>query len=199
MLFVCFFKTCCTWKTLGHHCEAQPSSSLETTVTRGVHTRHVTVTAVQNHASSYLICVVWTRHKEKQPCKRVFAWHRIARTPWTWATFGKNCLNVRFHTTGLERILPLPRRPLRVRCVEKLPISHVCCSRKHFTAQCHTLIQSFFLEFNYFLHRRYLLKMAELWREICGIMQGKTVRIHLVALTNLVISKELTVHRYFEH
>lgn len=97
---------------------------------------HLTIITLQNHLS-HLICVVWTRYKDEQPCKWVFAWHRIAVTPWTWATFASDWmyLNVRFQKLGIERISPFPRRPLRVRCVKKLPISHTWRSRKNFTAQ----------------------------------------------------------------
>lgn len=100
-----------------------------------VNTLHMIVIVVQNQGFSYLICVIWTWYKEKQPCKWVFAWHRIAPTPWTWAKFGNNWmyLNVGFHKIGIEMILPFPRRPLRVRCVKKLPISHIWWSRRHFT------------------------------------------------------------------
>lgn len=173
-------KKCCTWKTLGHDCKAHPSSSLER-MTRVVNRLNVIVVTVQNQGFSYLICVIWTWHKEKQPCKWVSAWHRIALTPWTWAKFGNNWmhLNITFHKIGIEMILPFPLRPLRVRCVKKLPISHIWWSR-HFSvtrlfaadfcwfSACpytlwvktlHTSSHSmFFLEFYYCLHSRYVLR-----------------------------------------
>lgn len=40
---------------------------------------------------------------------------------------------MRFYKGGIEKISPFPRRPLRVRCVKKLPVSHIWRSRKHFT------------------------------------------------------------------